>query len=53
MRPVGMIEPRMEPVAPLLAFGQMLEQDAAGDQCPSRFSAASRTRLGICSDWAK
>ena len=53
MRPFGMIEPRMQPVAPLLAFGQMLEQQPAGDPVPSRFSAASRTMLGICSDWAK
>ena len=31
MRPVGMVEPRVQPLAALLALGQMLEQQAAGD----------------------
>ena len=31
VRPVGMVEPRVQPLAALLAFGQMLEQQAAGD----------------------
>ena len=31
MRPFGMVEPRMQPLAALLALGQMLEQHAAGD----------------------
>ena len=31
MRPVGMVEPGVQPLAALLAFGQMLEQQAAGD----------------------
>jgi hypothetical protein len=53
MRPVGMVEPGVEPVAALLALGQMLEQQSSRDSSPSRFSAASRTMLGICSDWAK
>ena len=29
MRPIRMVEPRVQPVAPLLAFGQMLEQQPA------------------------
>ena len=31
MLPLGMVEPGVEALAALLAFGQMLEQDAAGD----------------------
>ena len=53
MRPVGMVEPRVQPLPSLLALGQMLEQRPPADQWPSRFSAASRTMLGISSDWAK
>src|SRR3982750_2392683 len=30
MRPVGMVEAGMQPVAPFLALGQMLEQQPAG-----------------------
>ena len=31
MRPVGMVEPRVQPLAALLALGQVLEQQAAGE----------------------
>src|SRR4051812_19316952 len=31
MLPFGMIEPRVQPLAPLLALGEVLEEDAAGD----------------------
>ena len=31
MLPFGMIEPRVQPLAPLLALGQMLDEQAAGD----------------------
>ena len=38
MRPVGMVEARVQPLATVLALGQMLQQQAAGDPMDRRAS---------------
>ena len=40
MRPFGVVEPGMQPLAPFLSFGQMLEQQAAA--MPAAILAAPR-----------
>ena len=35
MRPVGMVEPRVQPLAPLFALRQMLEQQPAREPMPA------------------
>ena len=52
MLPFGMVEPRVQPLAPLLALGQMLEQDAAGDMAGivDREPDQARDLLGLAEE---
>ena len=38
MLPFGMVEPRVQPLAPVLALGQMLEEQPARDVPPVRIA---------------
>ena len=52
MLPFGMVEPGVQPLAPLLALGQMLEQDAAGDMAVvvDREPDQARDLLGLAEE---
>jgi hypothetical protein len=53
VRPVGVIESRMEPLSSFLALREVLQQQASGKPVPVSLLGCQWTMLGICSDWAK